>query len=257
MSPAAHGEMVVALLRSHHEPGTVVRIARTAYQWSQAELGRRCGFSASQVSRWETGRLPLRDVELLRKLAHVLSLPPGVFGLGDTTTRASPPIPGAGHRVGRVTIPLAEENNPVRRRAFLLTALTSSPFAWPFAANDPKVDPAQVLAGQLGDVLLGPVQAGEPAPVGVLFRALTVAQHEFTTCRYLPLASRLPALITAAEATATTQRDNPSAQRVLAESYNLATRALIKLEASGLEWISADCALHVARPCEHPLSAPR
>lgn len=50
MSPIAHGEVVAALL--HSEPGTVIRIVRTARQWSQAELGRRCGYSASQVSRW-------------------------------------------------------------------------------------------------------------------------------------------------------------------------------------------------------------
>lgn len=41
---------------------------------------------------------------------------------------------------------------------------------------------------------------------------------------------------------------------MLAESYNLATQALIKLEASGLEWVSADRALHAARAAEDPLT---
>jgi hypothetical protein len=63
----------------------------------------------------------------------------------------------------------------------------------------------------------------------------------------------LPTLITAAETTSA-QRLDPTVQRVLAESYNLATRALIKLEASGLEWLSADRALRAARSCEHPLT---
>lgn len=36
--------------------GTVIRVARNALGWSQADLGHRCGYSASQVSRWETGR---------------------------------------------------------------------------------------------------------------------------------------------------------------------------------------------------------
>jgi hypothetical protein len=102
-------------------------------------------------------------------------------------------------------------------------------------------------------VLLASAATAEPVPVTVLAEALTVAQREFTTCRYLPLASRLPALITAAEASAA-QRLDPSVQRVLAESYNLATRALIKLEASGLEWLAADRALHAARGSEHPLT---
>ncbi|MPZ80303.1 MAG: helix-turn-helix domain-containing protein [Actinophytocola sp.] len=254
MSPTAHGEVVVALLHRRPEPGTVVRVARTALNWSQAELGRRCGYSASQVSRWETGRLPLRDVELLRTLADVLALPPAVFGLGDTTERASRTATTTGHRVGRVTTPPTEEDDPVRRRAFLqLAALTGSTFAWPATAGATEVDPAAALAGQLGDVLLGPAQSGAPAPAGVLAEALTVARQEFTACRYLPLASRLPALITAAEATAA-QRVDPQVQRVLAESYNLATRALIKLEASGLEWLSADRALHAARIAEDSLT---
>jgi len=79
--------VVAAMLHPCPEPGTVVRIARTAAGWTQAELGQRCGYSASQVSRWETGRLPLRDVALLRTLVDVLDLPPEVFGLtgGDTT----------------------------------------------------------------------------------------------------------------------------------------------------------------------------
>lgn len=143
----------------------------------------------------------------------------------------------------------------MRRRAFLqLAALTGSTLAWPGkAAAASAVDPVQVLAQQLGDVLLGPVSVADPAPVGVLREALTVARREFTACRYLPLAGRLPVLLTAAEITAA-DRSAPAAQQVLAESYNLATRALIKLEASGLEWISADRALHAARVGEDPLT---
>jgi hypothetical protein len=41
---------------------------------------------------------------------------------------------------------------------------------------------------------------------------------------------------------------------MLAESYQLATRALIKLEASGLEWLCADRALHAASAAENPLA---
>ncbi|WP_018685398.1 helix-turn-helix domain-containing protein [Actinokineospora enzanensis] len=256
MAPVAHREVVAALLHTHPDPGTVVRVARTALGWSQAELGRRCGFSGSQVSRWETNRLPLRDMPLLRTLAEVLGLPPAVFGLGDTTAPACAPGAAAGHRVGRVTLPRTEEDDPVRRRAFFqLAALTGSTLALPTTANavTSEVDPAEVLARHLGDVLLGPAATGVPAPVGLLTEALTVARQEFTTCRYLPLATRLPALITTAEATAA-DHDDPSVRRVLAQSYNLATRALIKLEASGLEWLSADRALLAARAAEHPLT---
>ncbi|HEX5407923.1 MAG TPA: XRE family transcriptional regulator [Pseudonocardiaceae bacterium] len=142
----------------------------------------------------------------------------------------------------------------MRRRAFFqLTALTGSALAWPNAMPAANVDSAAVLASQLGDVLLGPARAGDPAPLGVLAETLTMARQEFTACRYLPLAARLPTLIVAAEATVA-RRPDPQMQRVLAESYNLATRALIKLAASGLEWLAADRALHAARAAEDSLT---
>ena len=78
---SAYSGVVAALLAQHHDPGTVIRIARTAAEWSQTGLGRRCDYSANQVSRWETGRAPPRDVTLPRTLAGMLALPPEVFRL--------------------------------------------------------------------------------------------------------------------------------------------------------------------------------
>jgi transcriptional regulator with XRE-family HTH domain len=259
MPPTAHRDLVTAVLHRNHQPGTVVRIARTAAGWTQADLGQRCGYSASQVSRWETGRLPLRDVAMLRTLAAVLNVPPEVFGLthGDTTaeapTRSTPP---SRHRVGRVRAPAREEDDPVRRRRFLLAAgLAGTSLAWPHSATAlaGEIDPAALLAHQLGDVLLGPGTTADPVMISVLREALTAAQREFSACRYVPLAAGLPALIAAAEATAA-DRGTPPAHQVLAETYHLATRALIKLEASGLEWISADRGLHAARAADDPLT---
>jgi transcriptional regulator with XRE-family HTH domain len=87
MPPTTHRGAVTALLHRPHPPGEVVRIARVAAGRSQAELASRCGYSRSEISRWETGRVPLRDVAVLRALARVLLMPPEVFGLaaGDTT----------------------------------------------------------------------------------------------------------------------------------------------------------------------------
>ncbi|MGH3825867.1 MAG: helix-turn-helix domain-containing protein [Pseudonocardiaceae bacterium] len=258
MPSTAHSGVVAALLAQQHEPGTVIRIARTAAGWSQAELGRRCGYSASQVSRWETGRVPLRDVTLLRTLAGVLGLPPEVFGLlaDDTTGAPHRSIRPASHKVIRAPIPRYEEDDPVRRRSFLVGAgLAGTPRSWSSSATAlaGEVDPAALLARQLGDVLLGADTVAGPVAVSALREAFTAARRDFSACRYMPLAGRLPALIAAAEATATHHPD-PAAHQVLAESYNLATRTLIKLEASGLEWLCADRALHAARAAEDPLT---
>jgi transcriptional regulator with XRE-family HTH domain len=253
MQSSAYSGVVAALLAQHHEPGTVIRIARTAAGWSQTGLGRRCGYSASQVSRWETGRVPLRDVTLLRTLAGVLALPPEVFGLlaDDTTPAPTRSIRPSSHRVTRVPGPRCEEDERVRRRRFLLaTGLTWSSSA---SALADEVDPAALLARQLGDVLLGPATSAEPVAASVLSDALTAAQRDFSACQYIPLAGRLPVLIATAEATAT-HHPGPVAHQVLAGSYHLATRALIKLRASDLEWLSADRALHAARVAENPLT---
>lgn len=47
--------------------------------------------------------------------------------------------------------------------------------------------------------------------------------------------------------------DDPALATTVAQAYNLVTRALIKLEASGLEWVSADRALRAARGADDAL----
>jgi transcriptional regulator with XRE-family HTH domain len=248
--------LVASLLRQPLPPGQVVRIARTTLKLNQAHLAKRCHTSASQISRWETGATPLRDVTTLRTLAAALGLPPEVFGLTSDTAAAPA---GPGHRepprVLRVTASMREDD-PVRRRMFFLVAgltgasLTSVGPAFAVAA---EVDPADLLANQLGDVLLGPAITVGPAPLAVLRQVLATARREFTACQYVSLAGRLPALIAAAEATAA-ERPDPAVHQVLAEVHQLATRALIKLEASGLEWVSADRGMRAAHAAEDPLT---
>jgi hypothetical protein len=188
-------------------------------------------------------------------LADVLHLAPEVFGLADTGAPTRSPA-RSGHRVGRVTTPIPEED-PVRRRAFLLAAGLASTAAatWPSTVTGlvSDLDPAALLAHHLGDVLLGPARAAEPAPVDRLLRVLATARNDFATCQYVPLAGQLPALLAAAEITVA-DRPSPAAQQVFAAAYNLATRVLIKLEASGLEWLSADRGLLAARAAEDPLT---
>lgn len=50
--------------------GAIVRAARLAAGLTLADLGRRCGYSASQVSRYERGVQPLTDITLLRRFRH-------------------------------------------------------------------------------------------------------------------------------------------------------------------------------------------
>ena len=77
------------------DAGAIVRRRPLAAGLTLAELGRRCGYSAAQVSRYERGITPLTDITVLRRFAAALALPQQLFGLnpdGATNQRDTPPI---------------------------------------------------------------------------------------------------------------------------------------------------------------------
>ncbi|WP_033290913.1 helix-turn-helix domain-containing protein [Amycolatopsis jejuensis] len=239
----------------------VLRHARAELGWSQGELGERFGCSASTISRFENGRRGLRDLVVLRRFATVLALPVEAFGLTNEPT-PRPASPDSTTAAPRVRHDLSQErDDPVRRRAFLLAAggsivAAGAPFGAPNAqaANAIEVDSAAFLTRRLEGVLLtDSVAAARPVPIPTLQAVLAAAHADFRGCRYLELAARLPELITTAEATHR-QTGDPVTAGTVARAYRLATRALIKLEASGLEWISADRALRAAAAAGDPLS---
>jgi transcriptional regulator with XRE-family HTH domain len=226
----------------------VLRRAREERGWSQGRLGDRFGCSASTISRFETSRRSLRDVAALRRFATILGLPSEAFGLADAypgrpvAARAS----GMASKVGHDPCQGGDES--VRRRAFLLATGLAAVVAAPnaLAATGVDMDPAVFLASRLEGVLLATCPtASRTAPIATLRTVLAAARADFRACRYVNLAARLPELITAADTTHQ-QTGSPASAAVVADAYNLATRALIKLDASGLEWVSADRALRAA-----------
>ncbi|GLZ16243.1 hypothetical protein Acsp04_64780 [Actinomadura sp. NBRC 104425] len=68
--------------------GRVVRSARVALGLTQAQVASRLHCSASTVSRFQTGKQPLRDMRLLHELARVLEISPDRLGLAATKARA-------------------------------------------------------------------------------------------------------------------------------------------------------------------------
>jgi transcriptional regulator with XRE-family HTH domain len=68
--------------------GAVVRGARTAQGLTLVDLGRRTGYSAAQVSRYERGLAPLTDMAVLRRFAEALQIAPQILGLAPDTGRA-------------------------------------------------------------------------------------------------------------------------------------------------------------------------
>lgn len=89
----------------------VVRLARHARGWTQAELGAATGYSQSAISRIERGRAQVYDTRALRRIARALDMAPRLVGLADDPRETLTPSEPA-----------------VRRRQFLINAaaLTAS-----------------------------------------------------------------------------------------------------------------------------------
>lgn len=79
---------------SGRQTGAMVRGVRTAQGLTLAELGRRTGYSAAQVSRYERGLAPLTDIAVLRRFADALDIAPQILGLAPASARQCPrPVP--------------------------------------------------------------------------------------------------------------------------------------------------------------------
>ncbi|TYK52812.1 helix-turn-helix transcriptional regulator [Actinomadura decatromicini] len=202
--------------------GPLIRSARIALGWSQADLADRLHCSRSTVSRIETGSRLLDDVATLRRLADVLEIPPELFGVTATVTGESP------------------GEDDVRRRELLATlavtagATVTGPAlrsAGPGGTNGQGA----LLVTRLRDVLLGTGARAEPIPPSKLAAALAAACRDYDACDYGRLAEGLPRLLAGGHAAA----GDAGAATVLAQTYNLITRLMIKLDES-LGWLAGD-----------------
>jgi transcriptional regulator with XRE-family HTH domain len=246
------------------DAGAIVRAARLAARLTLADLGRRCGYSASQVSRYERGIQPLTDITLLHRFSQVLAIPPQLFGLtppdGSRTGRhAVDPKDGnpgaAWPRVSRE--PQWEDGeDPVRRRELLAGAAGLVGAA---ALGRPSVGRDRMLADPgagLEDMLYHSTANAEPVPLTALRTAVTGIRADFQNARYGRMATSLPVLI----ATATASRDHADGQErvtantLLAEAYITAASFMVKLNDDPLAWTTADRALQAAEAGEDPLT---
>lgn len=233
---------------AHGDLAAIVRLARRAADLTQAQLGDATGYTAASISRMERGKQPMRDMELLRRIADVLTIPPQLLGLAPRHTPPPPTLVGSHPVRGATRVappdPFAEEGeDPVRRRK-LLTGLAGAGTGIALShATSATATPA--LSG-LEDLLLhrtGTLTT-EPTRPSVT-AALNAARREFAACRYDTLAHVLPNRIALAQALGQHGAVEASAT-ALAELYNTATRLCIKLDEDGLAAVTADRALTAA-----------
>ena len=232
-------------------PGEQVRRARKARGLTLAQLGGATGYSAAQVSRYERGLSALTDVEVLRRFADALDIPPQQLGLlpapqGEArhgVDSAYPLLPAPTLGAAR------EEDRDVRRRQFLAVtaaAAAGAPFAGLGAASGDR--PGDVLVARLRDTMLGLGSAPAEAEPAGLVAELHRVHAEFRACAWDRLAASLPRLMRTAHVAV-----DASGYDVLARSYLLATRLLIKMDEYQLGWMAADRARQLSEAVGDPL----
>ncbi|MFD0499384.1 MULTISPECIES: helix-turn-helix transcriptional regulator [Streptomyces violaceusniger group] len=242
------------------DPGAIVRLARRAAELTQAQLGAATGYTAASISRMERGKQPMRDMELLRRIADHLTIPPHLLGLAPRHT--PPPGPADRPRAAPTGIrvagpdPFGEEGEDVRRRNLLAGLAASAATGSVLGAAAPAAAAPAAPAALTGLENLLLHRGGTPitAPTRQsVAEALTASRRDFGTCRYDTLARALPQRIALAQALAREGAPEESATAV-AELYSTATRLCIKLGEDGLAAVTADRALTAALSGASPLT---
>jgi hypothetical protein len=234
------------------QAGALIRMARIARNLSLVQAGELVGYSASTLSRIETGQRKLTDVTQLRRFAAVLGIPAHLFGL-TSSTAPSPagaallPPASSPTTVGG-TLPEGGDD-PVRRRDLLagLVGVTGAALAGvPRPPGPATTSLAQGLEALLAG---GPNPALPPGGIQALRSHLGAAHTTFRACRYQELAATMPGVIAAAQASLTeaTGQQHEQAAALLADAYSLASSLCIRLRDDALAWVTAERARTAAQ----------
>ncbi|MER6121388.1 XRE family transcriptional regulator [Streptomyces sp. NPDC001795] len=135
----------------------------------------------------------------------------------------------------------------MRRRKLLagLAATAAAPLLWSGTAQADEALLGEVLVTRLRDAMLGLGTATAAPSSEALATDFTCALADFDACRYASLAVRLPRLIRAGHALSA-RSDDTDLHALLAKSYLLATRMLVKMDEQQLGWMAADRARQLA-----------
>lgn len=244
-SSAIWGDPVVRAAHAAGDLGAIVRAVRQARHLTLADVAQRCGYSVSTLSRLETGRQPLRDVQVLRRLAEALRIPPRLVGLADTP-RCSVQVERPAAKVGATLVP-DEETDPMRRRT-LLAGLSGLAGTAVLGASSPRQTVGDPI-GALEKTLLEPSMGGVPTSIAHLTKDVARTRAVFQRGSYTDVAACLPGLLSTAMATrgdATNSNGVASACGQLAELYTLCSELMVKLGHDHLAWTTADRGLQAA-----------
>ncbi|MFF4846199.1 helix-turn-helix domain-containing protein [Streptomyces collinus] len=215
------------------EIGALLRGARCAARLTQAQVGQATGYSASAVSRIESGKLRL-DCPTLLKFAAFLRIAPEML-------RASV-VPGMTNVATVATGCRSVKEDEVRRRELLTGVAAAGATAVVGGRPAAAAEPVDL------DVALFRLPQAEPMPMPRLVGQISAARRDYCSTQYTRLGQTLPGLIASATATrdASTGRAREEADLALARSYVLAAELATK-QHSDAAWVAADRALAAAR----------
>ena len=220
---------------------TILRFSRLAAGLTLDQLAAAGGYSVSTLSRLESRKRRIRDVDELRQLADLYDVPLHLFGLASTIAEAD------GSNLARTA---DGGGDTMHRRNFLAGAAAVG------AVTALPVTPAATAAtgNTIEDVLFGRLTA-EPLPARQLAAQLAAARADYRATRYTRLARRLPKLLAqaAASRSAAGVDDTAAAAERLAEAYGIAAQLLIKLHDNGLACATADRAVQAASAGNDPV----
>ncbi|MFF2374765.1 helix-turn-helix domain-containing protein [Streptomyces xiamenensis] len=228
-SPDWHSARAKALIRAGDVAG-LIRWVRQHRGWRQVDLGKAAGYSASAISRLETGERAASDIDMLSRVAGALAIPPDL--LAAALGMAPPRTTVARARQG------GYEEDPMNRRFVLGAGIAAVPLTV-LSALDEALD-------------VPPAPQAAPTPVRVAsgyrhVRAL------FDAGDHVRLMQALPDLLATAEACADGREAADYAR--LAACYDLATEALSKIGQRRTARTTADRSTIYARVSGSPLAA--
>ncbi|NSC22964.1 helix-turn-helix transcriptional regulator [Streptomyces albus subsp. chlorinus] len=237
--------------------GKVVRAARAAAGLTQVELGRRCGYSHSVISRIENGHVT-PDWPTVARLATELHVAPEHLGLIHSGAPARTGAAGAPEATSLPSHPTAVDGEDAVRRRHMLTlsgsaaaAVVVGPLHTPVDAATRSAAAASIDLSGLEDALLygPPPTAEEPTAAGVS-RTVARAREALHAGAYRQLVAALPQQLALAEALAQ-GGEHPEGLSAL---YAIAARAAIKASDDRLLVVAADRAVQAARAGGHVLA---
>lgn len=231
----------------------LARAVRKARNLTLAQVAPLCHVSVSALSRMETRKRGLSDVDVLRMLSDVLEIPAHLFGLAPATTGAAERHLGTWPVTVGSSTSGGQDGDEAMRRRQVLAGLAG----FTIAGMLPGTARAAATEESLEALLLAKSQIpAKPVPLVTLYQALGQAQRAFERCEYTELTSALPRLI----ATAHASRDAAVGQMqdrlsaALAHAYLLGSELATKRHRDTVARVAADRSHSAAEASGDPLT---